>query len=66
MKTETKKPIVKLIGTDVNIFSLVGKASKEMKRIGMTDEAKEMADKVFASASYSEALSIIGKYVTIK
>lgn len=31
----------------------------------MKDRAKEMADRVFASGSYYEALNIIGEYVNI-
>ena len=62
---ETKKPKCKLTGTDGNIFALVGKASATLKKAGLRDEAKEMAEKVFASHSYGEALNIIGDYVEV-
>lgn len=32
---------------------------------GLSDQAKEMKDRVFASGSYGEALCIIGEYVNI-
>lgn len=62
---ETAKPDCALIGQDGNIFNLVGIARRTLMEHGMTDEAKEMADRVFASGSYSEALCIIGEYVHI-
>jgi hypothetical protein len=61
-----KKPVCKLIGQDGNVFNLIGIASKTLERAGLREEAKEMREKCFASSSYSEALNIIGKYVSIK
>ncbi len=67
MNNENKhtKPDCPLIGTDGNIFLLVGIAAKTLKRNGLSEEASEMTDKVFASGSYEEALRIIGDHVNI-
>ena len=67
MSNESKqnKPDCPLIGTDGNIFNLVGLASRTLKRNGLSDEASEMTSKVFKSGSYEEALGIIGEYVNI-
>ncbi len=67
MNNENKqqKPDCPLIGTDGNIFHLVGIAAKTLKRNGMSTEASEMSEKVFNSGSYEEALGIIGEYVNI-
>ncbi|MBD5128808.1 MAG: hypothetical protein HDT43_02615 [Ruminococcaceae bacterium] len=67
MSNESKhsKPNCPLIGTDGNIFNLVGIASRTLKRNGLSDEASEMTSKVFKSGSYEEALGIIGEYVNI-
>ena len=67
MSNESKhsKPTCPLIGTDGNIFNLVGIASRTLKRNGLSDEASEMTSKVFKSGSYEEALGIIGEYVNI-
>jgi len=67
MSNENKcvKPDCPLIGTDGNIFHLVGIAAKTLKRNGMSTEASEMSEKVFNSDSYEEALGIIGEYVNI-
>ena len=67
MSNESKqnKPDCPLIGTDGNIFNLVGLASRTLKRNGLSEEASEMTSKVFKSGSYEEALGIIGEYVNI-
>ena len=67
MSNESKqnKPDCLLIGQDGNIFNLVGIASRSLKRNGLSDEASEMAARVYKSGSYEEALGIIGEYVNI-
>lgn len=65
MENERNKPDYPLIGQDGNVFNLIGIASRTLKENGMSEEAKEMSSRVFASGSYSEALSIIGEYVNI-
>ena len=52
-----------IIGADGNIFNLLGIASRTLKNNGMTDEAKEMYDRVTSSGSYNDALCIITEYV---
>lgn len=67
MSNESKqtKPDCPLIGTDGNIFHLVGIAAKTLRRHGLSEEASEMTEKVFGSGSYEEALGLIGEYVNI-
>ena len=67
MSNESKqtKPDCPLIGTDGNIFHLVGIAAKTLRKNGLKEEASEMTEKVFGSGSYEEALGIIGEYVNI-
>jgi hypothetical protein len=57
---------VQLSGQDGNIFSIVGRAQRAMKRAGFTKEAKEMAIEVTNSHSYSEALEVIADYVEVE
>lgn len=59
----TNKPNVKLVGQDGNIFNLVSIASRALKYAGLRNEAKEMQDRVFKSASYADAIAIILEYV---
>ena len=61
----TDKPDCALIGEDGNVFNLIGKAAKTLRRCGLPEQAKEMSDRVFACGSYGEALNIIGEYVNI-
>lgn len=60
-----RKIEVRLIGEDGNIFNLVGKVTRELKRAGYDEEAKELPNRVFKSESYDEALMIISEYVEI-
>ena len=61
---EKEKPHCPLIGQDGNVFNLIGVARKTLNANGFKDEAKEMSERVKASGSYNEALSIICEYVT--
>ena len=60
---QKERPQMQLEGMDGNVFAVLGAASKLLKRAGRDKEAKEMADRVYASSSYHEALSIISEYV---
>ena len=61
--SEKFKPDCVLIGQDSNVFNLMGIASRTLKDNGMSDESKEMCDRIQNSGSYNEALNIIGEYV---
>jgi len=61
-----EKPVVKLIGEDGNIFLILGKCTKELKRNGLIKEAKELTEKIFKASSYDEALQICMEYVEIE
>ncbi len=61
--TERQKPEAAIIGADGNIFSVMGIASRALKRNGMAEQAKEMCDRVTASGGYDNALAIIMEYV---
>ena len=60
---ERKKPRCKLVGSDGNIFALLGVASSALKRNGQREDAENMRERVYASQSYYEALGIITEYV---
>ena len=59
------KPDCPLIGTDGNIFHLMGKASETLRKNGMQEQAEEMRNRILQCQSYHSALSIIGDYVNI-
>ena len=62
---ELVKPDCLLIGTDGNIFHLMGKASETLRKNGLQEQAEEMRNRIFQCQSYDSALSIIGDYVNI-
>lgn len=57
------RPKLKLLGHDGNIFSILGDASRLLRRAGMSEQASEMADRVYKSGDYYQALGIISEYV---
>lgn len=63
--TNKNKPDCKLIGEDGNIFNLMARAIKTLRENDLSEEAKEMRERITSSGSYDEALCIIGEYVKI-
>lgn len=64
MTTESK-PECKLIGEDGNVFNVIGRVSKSLKRAGMKEAADEFMQKAFSSGSYDEVLRLAMEYVEI-
>lgn len=56
---------VTVIGEDSNIFNLLGLVTKELKRNGYRELAKELPPLVFETNSYDQALAILDKYVEL-
>lgn len=65
MDNKRNKPDCKLIGEDGNIFNLMARAARTLRENDLTEEAKEMRERITSSGSYDEALCIIGEYVNI-
>ena len=57
------RPKMKLVGQDGNIFAILGRASRLLKKNGQPEQAKEMCDRVYQSGDYYKALDIISEYV---
>lgn len=60
-----KKPKVKLVGQDGNVFNLLGICSRALRSKKMYDEDSQMKKQVFASSSYDDALSIMMEYCDV-
>ena len=58
-----KRPKMKLVGQDGNIFAILGRASRLLKENGQPQLAKEMSSRVYQSGDYYKALNIISEYV---
>lgn len=65
MDNNKKKPYAKLVGEDGNIFNLIGIARRALNRAGMSVEADEMANRIYKSENYTEALGILMEYVDV-
>jgi hypothetical protein len=61
-----EKPVAKLIGTDGNIFAVLGVAREALRHAGQHDKARELGAKVMSCGSYDEALVIIMDYVDVQ
>jgi hypothetical protein len=66
MEKEIIKPKVKLIGTDSNVFNLLGKCTAALKKNGQHDRAKELTEKVFKTENYHSALVLMMEYVDVE
>lgn len=56
---------VELIGEDGNIFNLTSIVTRELRRNGYREYAKELQERLFEQKSYDDALNLIGEYVEI-
>ncbi|MCL2440491.1 MAG: hypothetical protein FWD14_01995 [Treponema sp.] len=62
-----KKPIVKLVGQNGNVYNLMAICSKALRDFGQPELAKEMYDKITTTAkSYDEALQIMMDYCEVE
>ena len=64
--TEIVKPPCQLTGEDGNVFSIIGRVSKALRRSGQPERATEFTDAAMACASYDEVLQLCFKYVEVK
>ena len=65
-REEDEKPVCKLLGTDGNVFALMGRVTSTLKRAGQQDKAEELAAKVWDCSSYDEALQLFMEYVDVE
>jgi len=63
---ETKKPICKLVGTDGNVFAVIGNVRAALRHAGQADRAKEFSDKAMSCGSYDEVLALVFDYVEVR
>ena len=63
---EQKKPRVKLVGQDGNVFNLIGICAKALRKAGQNDAATEMTKECFSAGSYDNALQIMMKYCDVE
>lgn len=60
------KPNCKLIGTDSNVFAIIGTVRRTLRRAGQEDRAKEFTERAMTSSSYDDVLALVFDYVEVE
>ena len=63
---EPRKPACRLVGTDGNVFAIIGTVRRALRRAGMDGRATEFVQKAFAAGSYDEVLGLCHEYVDVR
>jgi len=64
--TTASKPRCRLVGTDGNVFSIIGHVKRALERAGQRERASEFAAKAMQSKSYDEVLALCFEYVDVR
>ena len=59
------KPVCKLVGTDGNVFSVIGRVRTTLRQAGMDEKAREFTDRAFKAGSYDEVLRLCMEVVEV-
>ena len=59
------KPACKLVGTDGNVFAIIGRVRRTLREAGQDERASEFVKRAFAARSYDEVLGLCWEYVEV-
>lgn len=59
------KTVCQLVGTDGNVFAIVGNVVKTLKKAGLKEQANEFTERAFNSKGYDEVLRLTMEYVEV-
>jgi hypothetical protein len=65
MSSRPVKPPCKLIGTDGNVFSIIGRVRHALIAAGQEDRAREFVERAFRTGSYDGVLQLCLEYVEV-
>ena len=65
MRSNPAKPRCKLIGTDGNVFSIIGRVRNALRKDGQDGRAREFVERAYRSGSYDEVLQLCLEYVEV-
>ncbi len=65
MEPNPAKPTCELIGTDGNVFSIIGRVRDALRRAGQDDRACEFVERAFRAGSYDGVLQLCLEYVDL-
>jgi len=60
------KPVCRLVGTDGNVFSIIGRVQRALKEAGQPERASEFVQRAFQAKSYDEVLGLCTVYVEVR
>jgi hypothetical protein len=60
------KPVCKLVGEDGNVFNIIGKVMRTLKREGLYKRAEEFCNLATSSKSYDDVLALCFDYVEVE
>ncbi len=60
------KPYIKLSGTNGNVFAIIGKVIKVLKKAGLGEKAKEFQKLAMAQHSYDDVLILVFDYCDVE
>lgn len=60
---ETRKPKCKLVGTDGNVFAIIGRVSQALREDKQPDRAKQWSSEAMKQDSYDAVLQLLHSYV---
>jgi len=61
-----RKPACKLVGTDGNVFAVIGRVQRTLKAAGQPERASEFVRKAFQAKSYDEVLALCMDCVDVR
>lgn len=59
------KPKCRLVGTDGNVFAIIGTVSQALRRAKQPEKAQEFQSLAMASSSYDEVLTLCSEFVEV-
>ena len=66
MQKDIVKPTCERTGVDGNVFAIIGKVGKTLRRAGQPEKAEEFRKKAIASSSYDAVLALCFEYVDVE
>ena len=59
-------PVCRLIGTDGNVFAIIGKVRRTLREAGQPERANAFSERAFQSRSYDEVLQLCMEFVEVQ
>lgn len=59
-------PVCRLIGTDGNVFAIIGMVRRTLREAGQPERASAFEERAFQSRSYDEVLQLCMDYVEVQ